>query len=128
MLSSKSWIALSNQLYEKFSSGAEVILFDMGVSYGSDLVESLASRSGTSHDKSKPDPHDFNQIAVKSGWGRVILGGDVEYGSHLLVTVEDCAFCARDAFISLKTILTLRGRILLIIWMCKSVQRSVLLY
>jgi len=98
-MSSEAWSALRKEMYSKFSSGAEVILLDMGKSYGSKLVVSL-SEALTEEDKlsygssaSRLDPRDFSRMVTMTGWGRVTISGDLETGSHISVSVANCVFC-----------------------------------
>ena len=90
MFSSNSWSALSKELYKRFSSGADVIFFDMGRSYGSELAASLISRAEVEH--VKPDPHSFDYLVTKAGWGRVTLDGELDHGSHLSIVVTSMCF------------------------------------
>jgi hypothetical protein len=100
MLSSNGWVALRNELYKKFSSGAEVILVDMGRSYGSTVVAELQKQKGGKYQESlsdhRPDPRIFSRLATASGWGRVSLSGDLDGGKHFSVTVANCVFCGRE--------------------------------
>ena len=90
MLSSNAWRTLTNELYKRFSSGAEVIMFDMGVSYSSELVALLASTARGAH------PGDFKHLLMKNGWGKITVGGDLELGTHLAIVITDCVFCGED--------------------------------
>lgn len=98
MMTSNAWNSLRDQLYGKFSSGAEVILFDMGKSYGSELVSAL--RESLMKAGKNPltglDPRNLSQLVTSTGWGRVHLSGDLEAGSYLSVVVSNCVFCAGE--------------------------------
>jgi predicted hydrocarbon binding protein len=97
-----AWRSLMLELYKSFSTGAEVILFNMGLSYGSKLASSIGDKAqgkGSSPaPRPRPDPRFFNRFATNSGWGKVELGGDVETGRNLSVTVTSCVFCEEDDF------------------------------
>jgi hypothetical protein len=103
MFSSKSMRALIDELYGRFSSGADVILYNMGFSYGADLVSSMRARAEkkraeTLQITSEPTPGVFKDIAQRSGWGNINLGGDLDHGSHISIIVANCAFCGEDDF------------------------------
>jgi predicted hydrocarbon binding protein len=84
-MNANGWLALTRDLYDKFSSGAAVILYDMGLSYGSAFMSSLDRR---------PSPKEIETFSAKSGWGEAILSGDLEFGAHLTVTIRECIFCS----------------------------------
>jgi predicted hydrocarbon binding protein len=84
----KPWTSLIERLYERFGSGAEVILFDIGKSYGLSIAE----------DEKKIDPkQEYSEDflagnAAIAGWGRIkVSRGSLE---ELSVRVEKCVFCA----------------------------------
>ena len=94
MLSSNSWRALSNEMYKRFSTGAGVIFFEMGKSYGSELGTSLFRRAEVARANSVP--FDFSYLVTKAGWGNVSRDGDLEHGSHISIVVTHCVFCEGD--------------------------------
>jgi predicted hydrocarbon binding protein len=94
MLSTNSWSALNDELYKRFSTGAGVIFFEMGKSYGSDVGDTIIRRAESKD--IKLDPRDFSYLVTKAGWGKVTLEGELARGSRLSVLVTSCAFCEGD--------------------------------
>jgi hypothetical protein len=90
LMNSEEWVALRRGLYDKFSSGASVILFDMGVSYGSKIISSLKQLD------SKNGAPELAKLGARSGWGKVIPTGDLEEGSKITLHIQNCVFCGED--------------------------------
>jgi len=81
----EAWRNLKSELFSKFSSGAAVIFFGMGKSYGSSISKSLRIKTMTSLRGSK--------WAASAGWGLIRASGDLEGGTMVEVTIRDCVFC-----------------------------------
>jgi len=94
LLASDAFSSLQDGLYRKFSTGASVIILEMGFSYGSVLFESLnrvAMTKGTEADP--PNIKSLVELMMKTGCGKLTIEGDVERGSRLSVTAKNCVFC-----------------------------------
>jgi predicted hydrocarbon binding protein len=86
VLGSRAWSSLLSTVYGKFSSGAAVILYDMGKPYGVEIAKDLElDKTLTSLDISK--------IGRISGWGNYLVQGDFEFGSFFTFTIKNCVFC-----------------------------------
>ncbi|MDA4111382.1 MAG: hypothetical protein OK439_02505 [Thaumarchaeota archaeon] len=87
VLNSSAWGSLQAGMYRVFSSGASVILYDMGRTYG----RSVAHNLGESRDFNEMWP----RLAAIAGWGKFKTKGDLKE-RRLEITVQNCAFCEDD--------------------------------
>jgi len=89
LVASRSWGEMEARLFEKFSSGAAVMLDEMGYSYGMGLA-----KEGK---KYYSDPAKLigavRNLGNVSGWGTFEVSGDLGTGRMLEITVRDCIFC-----------------------------------
>jgi predicted hydrocarbon binding protein len=96
VLSSEAMRSLQQNLYKKFSTGASVIILEMGISYGSTLFDEIYKQSKLTPDSEPVTLRSFTQILFKSGLGKIAFSGDLEFGRALEVTVNNCAFCVKN--------------------------------
>jgi hypothetical protein len=93
ILSADAVRSLQEGLYEKFSTGASVILLEMGFSYGSMLFK-LLEGNATSTPESEPLTLRYViQTLFKGGFGKISFTGDSDSGKSLSFLVHNCAFC-----------------------------------
>jgi len=90
--------SLEEGLYRKFSTGASVIILEMGFSYGSMLYDQLDKKSKLGPEAEPLSFRLIMQILFKDGLGKITATGDTDSGKLLLFKVANCAFC--DAKIS----------------------------
>jgi hypothetical protein len=94
LMTSDALSSLQDGLYRKFSTGASVIILEMGFSYGSMLFESLnqmATIKGPEADP--PNAKALVELMMKTGCGKLTIEGDTERGNNLTVTAKSCVFC-----------------------------------
>jgi predicted hydrocarbon binding protein len=82
------WTALIEQLSNTFGSGAEVILFGIGKSYG---LSAAQEEKRTDVDR-KLTVNLLARIATLSGWGKITISRNSP--EYLTVKVQRCVFCA----------------------------------
>jgi len=92
---SDGWDSLQEGLYKKFSSGASVIILEMGFSYGSTASSQIPTdtQSGESRARS------FSSLCgliTNDGWGTLSVSGDIEEGSNIVIFVKNCVFCNKN--------------------------------
>jgi hypothetical protein len=92
-MSSEVWTSLQDGLYRKFSTGASLIILEMGFSYGGVLFDSLSRSAMSQPDSDALDGQDLCRLMFKEGWGKVVLSGDLEKGSRLSFVIRSCVFC-----------------------------------
>jgi len=92
-MSSDAWGSLQEGLYRKFSTGASVIILEMGFSYGTMLFDSLNNAAMANHESEAPSLNDLEQLMMKTGCGKLKISGDLEKGSHILLVARSCVFC-----------------------------------
>ena len=93
MMSSGAWGSLQDGLFRKFSSGASVIILEMGFSYGSMLFDSLNKDAMANPESDAPSVRDLEELMMKTGCGKLVMSGDLEKGSHLSLVAKSCVFC-----------------------------------
>lgn len=94
VMSSDSWTALRDGMYKRFSTGASVIIQDMGNEVGAILFNSLNS-STTEQNSDSPATiiQKLGDAMFKSGFGRYTVTVDSDKGNGLSFTVRSCVFC-----------------------------------
>lgn len=97
VLTSDAFLSLEEGLYRKFSTGASVIILEMGFSYGSVLFESLNKAAMASKDSDPPNEKSLAELLMKTGCGKLSIEGDIEHGTELSFSVKNCAFCGNRA-------------------------------
>lgn len=95
ILTSDAFVSLEEGLYRKFSTGASVIILEMGFSYGSVLFESLNKAAMANKDLDPPNEKSLADLLMKTGCGKLSIEGDIERGSRLSFSVKNCAFCGK---------------------------------
>lgn len=90
LVSARSWGIIQQNLFLTFSSGATVVLQEMGRAYGADLAKEGKRWSPHAPDALKA----LQSLAGVSGWGTVTLRGDPIYESGLTITFDGCVFCS----------------------------------
>ena len=93
LLSSDAWDSLQDGLYRKFSSGASLIILEMGFSYGANLFDSLKRSATAKAGSDPPNLNDLKRLMLKTGRGKLAISGDLDKGSHLSFAVRSCVFC-----------------------------------
>ena len=95
LVGSDGWDTLQEGLYKKFSSGASVIILEMGLYYGSTVASTsvIDSQSGESRARSIAN---LCGLITNAGWGTLSLSGDLEEGSNIVVFVKNCVFCNKN--------------------------------
>jgi predicted hydrocarbon binding protein len=97
ILSADAFRSLEDGLYKKFSTGASVIILEMGISYGSRLFDILDKKAKTSPDADPVSFRNIMQILFNGGVGKISFSGDLDSAREMTFTVSNCAFCGRDA-------------------------------
>src|SRR5271166_1498403 len=85
--------SLQENLYKKFSTGASVIILEMGVSYGNKIFDEIYKQSKLTPESEPVTLRSIAQILFKSGFGKITFTEDTESGRKLNVVVTYCAFC-----------------------------------
>ncbi|MDV3244496.1 MAG: hypothetical protein LYZ66_04890 [Nitrososphaerales archaeon] len=88
--SAKSWQNIEAQLFKTFSTGASVMLEEMGRSYGIHV----AKEAKLTYSQTSKVLETLQSLAAASGWGDVELSGDLAAGTSLEMAFKDCIFCA----------------------------------
>jgi predicted hydrocarbon binding protein len=88
VLGLEPWTSLVQELFDKFGSGAEVILFDVGRSYGLSASEQ-EKKTDTNRELA---PNFLARQATTAGWGKIMISRDSD--KSLTVKVQRCVFCA----------------------------------
>ncbi|MDA4111631.1 MAG: hypothetical protein OK439_03775 [Thaumarchaeota archaeon] len=96
VLSSEAMRSLQEGLYKKFSTGASVIILEMGVSYGSMLFNEIEKQSKATPESEAVSLRLLTQNLFKEGFGKIAFTGDLESGQALQVLVTNCAFCTKS--------------------------------
>jgi predicted hydrocarbon binding protein len=90
LVSARSWSIIQQNMFLTFSSGAAVVLQEMGRAYGADMA-----KEGKRWSPHPPDAlRALQSLAGVSGWGTVTLRGDPIYESGLTIAVDGCVFCS----------------------------------
>ncbi len=94
-MGSDGWDSLQEGLYKKFSTGASVIILEMGFSYGKTVASQSAmdDQSGEARARSIAN---LCGLITNAGWGTLSLSGDLEEGSNIVVFVKNCVFCNKN--------------------------------
>jgi hypothetical protein len=93
VMGSDSWRSLQDGLYRRFSTGASVIILEMGFSLGEMLFDA------SSLDKSQsrtPSVQDLGDLLFRTGCGNLHVSGEVERGSDLSLSIRNCVFCESE--------------------------------
>ncbi len=90
VIAAKAFRTIEEGLYRSFSTGAAVMLRQMGYSYGKALAGRQRSLESGSNIAIVAD---LQAVALAAGWGRVSLPGDPLSDNNLKIIVEDCVFC-----------------------------------
>jgi hypothetical protein len=93
LLSSEAWASLQDGLYRKFSTGASLIILEMGFSYGGVLFDSLSRTAMANPESDPPKLHDLSHLMFKEGCGKLKVSGDIEKGRNLSFEIRSCVFC-----------------------------------
>ncbi len=93
ILTSDAFLSLEEGLYKKFSTGASVIILEMGFSYGSVLFESLNMAAAAHKDSDPPSEKSLADLLMKTGCGKLSIDGDIEHGARLSFSIKNCVFC-----------------------------------
>ncbi|HYB03297.1 MAG TPA: hypothetical protein VED17_02465 [Nitrososphaerales archaeon] len=96
ILSADAFRSLEDGLYKKFSTGASVIILEMGISYGSRLFDILDKKAKSSPEADPVSFRSIMQILFNGGVGKISFAGDLDSGKEITFTVSNCAFCGRD--------------------------------
>jgi hypothetical protein len=93
VLSADAVKLMQDRLYKKFSTGASVIILEMGLSYGSMVFELLDKKSKQTQESEPLTARSISQVLFKEGLGKFSFSGDLENGRNLSVSINNCAFC-----------------------------------
>ena len=85
------WAALQDGLFKKFSSGASVIIQEMGNQVGEKLFDSFPRRDDSKSEASSAQI--IGHIMFNSGCGKYKISGDMQNGATLSFVIRNCAFC-----------------------------------
>jgi hypothetical protein len=96
ILSAEALRSVEEGLYGKFSTGAAVILLEMGFAYGMTLYRVLEANAKSSPDSDPLTLRYVIQTLFKGGFGRISFMEDTESGKKFSFTVHNCAFCGHD--------------------------------
>jgi len=112
LMSADSWRSLQNGLYRKFPDKASLIILEMGFDYGSNLAAAILGENARSkktsdasgHDDLPTSPPSPNLIASiltetvrRVGWGVLSISGELQSGTAVSFTVDNCGFCAQTS-------------------------------
>jgi predicted hydrocarbon binding protein len=89
VLGVEPWSTLVSELFQRFGSAAEAILFEIGHSYGTSIAQQ-EKRANTA-DLEKSFRHLARQATI-AGWGKVVIS--IISGRDLKVRIQKCIFCA----------------------------------
>ncbi|MBI2184282.1 MAG: hypothetical protein HYU39_04900 [Thaumarchaeota archaeon] len=91
LMGSSAWARLKQSLFRDYSTGAASILYRAGIDYG--VVHGRHAKRAVGDDPLEAIGY-LTKLANQAGWGRIKI--DMTQGSDmmLMVTVEDCVFCA----------------------------------
>jgi hypothetical protein len=101
-LSSRGCAALREDLYSRFLTGADVILFDMGLSFGREFAKSVGPRiksmvmTRDSRFSIQNVDSVMRRIGTFEGWGKISIREDPSTGEikrKIIFSISDCAFC-----------------------------------
>jgi len=93
LISSSAWMALQEGLYKKFSSGASVIIQEMGNQIGIMVFKSLKNLKDVESESRTINAQVLSQVMFSLAGGKVDISGDVETGSNVCFVIRNCAFC-----------------------------------
>lgn len=88
--STRGWTVIEKQLYSVFSTGAAVMLSEMGVGYGKGVAKEIMAYAKEPYFVLKT----LEELSMAAGWGSVEVKGDIDKGSKIEVNISRCAFCA----------------------------------
>ncbi|MBI3841465.1 MAG: hypothetical protein HY297_05910 [Thaumarchaeota archaeon] len=89
-VSTRGWAVIEKQLTKVFSSGAAVMLNEMGSSYGRGVAKEVMGFAKDPGTVLKV----LEELSAAAGWGSIEVKGDIGRGEVLEVVITDCAFCA----------------------------------
>ncbi len=93
VLSAEAMRSMQDRLYKKFSTGASVIILEMGLSYGSMVFELLEKNSKRTPESEPVTARSISQLLFKEGLGKISFSGDMDSGRKLAFVINNCAFC-----------------------------------
>ena len=93
VLSADAMRSIQDRLYRKFSTGASVIILEMGSSYGSMVFELLDKKSKLTPESEPLSLRGISQVLFKEGFGKVSVSGEIDAGRTLSFLINSCAFC-----------------------------------
>lgn len=96
ILSADAFRSLEEGLYKKFSTGASVIILEMGTSYGSMLFDILEKKAKSSPDADPVSFRSIMQTLFHGGVGKIVPTGDLALGKEISFVIQNCAFCGID--------------------------------
>lgn len=96
ILSAEAFQSLESGLYKKFSTGASVIMLEMGVSYGSMLYDIMEKKAKSSPESDPVNLRNIMQILFNGGLGKITVEGDLDSGKEIVFKISNCAFCSKD--------------------------------
>lgn len=89
-IATRGWAVIERRLFKVFSSGASVMLSEMGNGYGRGAAKEVMGYV--------KDPsvilQVLSELSAAAGWGVIEVRGDVQGGSSIDVVITRCAFCA----------------------------------
>ena len=93
VMGSDSWASLQDGLYRRFSTGASVIILEMGCSLGEMLFDSLNVSASEKPESKTHSVQELGNLMFRTGCGKYNISGDLERGSSLIFNIRNCVFC-----------------------------------
>lgn len=93
-IGTRGWSVIEKQLLTVFSTGASVMLKEMGVGYGRGVAKEVMAV--------EKDPSQvlkvLTELCQAAGWGAAEVKGNATKGQGFEVLISRCAFCASGQF------------------------------
>jgi len=99
-MGSDSWTSLRDGMYKKFSSGASVIIQEMGTQVGAIIFDSIKASADADSDPITPKL--LGQTMYKLGCGNYHVSVDSEKDDDLVFTIQSCVFCEGEKAVEYK--------------------------
>jgi len=93
VMGSDSWASLLDGLYRRFSTGASVIILEMGCSFGEMLFDSLNVSASEKEESRAPSLEDLGNLMFRTACGKYNISGNLEKGNDLSINIRNCVFC-----------------------------------
>ena len=92
-MGSDSWASLQDGLYKRFSTGASIIIQEMGYALGEMLFDSSSMTASGKPEARAPSVLDLGELMHRTACGKYSIAGNMERGSELTFSIRNCVFC-----------------------------------